>query len=312
MPQTATIADDLPDANGALGPAHLDLFRELLDLKRITSADRAGSLAGRLFVAGWSALLGPEEARTAMLRTVAAAVAAARLGDMDLAKLVALGLDWDEAVVVLRRAFDEVAGPIDARMAAKLREALPLGAPATESLPHFVRQLAEQPRAGVTCPGRPRLMLVPAETHAEHCLCVAVIAALAAPAFGGDPVAAFVAGMAHHLHNAAMPDSGYTGEVLLGDRLGHVIDTAREQALATLPPGLAATMRSAQAEIANDATPTARAFHAADVIDRVIEIEHHLRGARTTMDDVLGTYGLVHDGPVKGFHDRVLRDVGLL
>ncbi len=29
-------------------------------------------------------------------------------------------------------------------------------------------------------------------------------------------------------------------------------------------------------------------------------------------DDVLGTYGLVHDGPVKGFHDRVLAEVGLL
>lgn len=71
-------------------------------------------------------------------------------------------------------------------------------------------------------------------------------------------------------------------------------------------------MRAAQAEIADDAMPTARAFHAADVIDRVIEIDHHLRAARTTMDEVLGDYGLVHDGPVKTFHDRVLRDVGLL
>lgn len=155
-------------------------------------------------------------------------------------------------------------------------------------------------------------MLAPAENHAEHSIAVGVTAALAAPVYGGDPTRAFVAGMAHHLHNAAMPGSGCTGEILLGDRLDHVLTTAREQVSATLPPALADTMRAAQAEIADDATPTARAFHAADVIDRLIEIEQHLRGARTTMDDVLNVYGLVHDGPVKEFHDEVLRDVGLL
>ena len=295
-----------------LTPDHLALFRELCDLKRVRSADREGSLAARLFAGGWTALLGPDDPRHAMLRTVAAALAAARLGDLDLAKLISLGLERDEAVAVLERAFDEVAGPVDPALASDLREALARGAPAAETLPRFVHQLEHQPRAGVTAPGRARLMLVPAENHAEHSLAVAVAAALAAPAFGGDPTRAFVAGMAHHLHNAAMPDSGYTGEVLLGDRLDHVIATAREQALATLPPTLADAMRNAQAEIADDATPTARAFHAADVIDRVIEIEQHLRGARTTMDEVLHTYGLVHDGPVKSFHDGVLRDVGLL
>lgn len=297
---------------GCLGPAHLALFRELCDLKRVTSADRTGSLASRLFAAGWSALLGPGAPRDAMLRTVAAAIAAARLGDLDLAKLTSLGLNPDEAVAILERAFDEVAEPIDPTLAADLRAALAQGAPATDTLPHFVAQLETQPRAGVTAPGRARLMLVPAETHAEHCLVVAVLAAIAAPAFGGDPSDAFVAGMAHHLHNAAMPDSGYTGEMLLGTRLDHVIATAREQALATLPPALADRMRSAQAGIADDATATARAFHAADSIDRVIEIDHHLRASRTTMDEVLNVYGLVHEGPVKAFHDRVLADVGLL
>ncbi|CAA9486345.1 MAG: FIG00803302: hypothetical protein [uncultured Sphingomonadaceae bacterium] len=299
-------------AEAKLTPAHLDLFRELCDLKRVHSADRNGSIAARLFAAGWSALLGPDDPRHAMLRTVAAAMTAARLGDLDLAKLTSLGLDRREAVAILERAFDEVAGPVDPALAADLRAALPQGAPAAEALPHFVTQLEQQPRAGVTSPGRARLMLVPAESHAEHSLAVAVAAALAAPAYGGDSAAAFVAGMAHHLHNAAMPDSGYTGEMMLGDKLAQVTNAAREQALGMLPPALAATMRAAQAQIADDATPTARAFHAADVIDRVIEIEQHLKAARTSMDDVLHTYGLVHDGPVKTFHDGVLRDVGLL
>lgn len=174
----AAVNSPPPIAEGEkLTPAYLALFRELCDLKRIHSADRAGSLAARLFAAGWSALLGPDDPRHAMLRTVAAALAAARLGDLDLARLTSLGLDRGEATEVLERAFDQVAAALDP-----------------------------------------------------------VLAALAAPAFGGDPTHAFVAGIAHHLHNAAMPDSGYTGEILLGHRLDRVITTAREQALATLPP----------------------------------------------------------------------------
>ncbi len=48
------------------------------------------------------------------------------------------------------------------------------------------------------------------------------------------------------------------------------------------------------------------------MIDRVLEIEQHLRAASATMDTVLHTYELVHAGPVKPFHDRVLAEVGLL
>ena len=47
------------------------------------------------------------------------------------------------------------------------------------------------------------------------------------------------------------------------------------------------------------------------MLDRVLEIEQHLRAARLTMEVVLGEYELVHDGPVKAFHDRILADVGL-
>ena len=47
------------DAAGAdrLSPAALPLFRELGDLKRIHSATAPGSIAERLFVSGWAALV---------------------------------------------------------------------------------------------------------------------------------------------------------------------------------------------------------------------------------------------------------------
>ena len=48
-----------------------------------------------------------------------------------------------------------------------------------------------------------------------------------------------------------------------------------------------------------------------DLIDRVAQIAQHLRAATLTMDTVLGTMELVHDGPVKPFHDHVLAEIGL-
>lgn len=295
----------------SLEERHLPLLRELGDLKRVTSAGNAGSIAERLFRRGWAALAAGDDAGEVMRRTVAAALAAVRLGDLDRATLSDLKLDGAAALAVLERGFDEVAGAIDPALAAGLRPALAAGAPDAGPVPRFVALLADQPRAGVTCPGKPRLLLQPAENHAEHCLMVAVYGVLAAPGYDADPTAVFVAAMAHHLHNAAMPDAGFTGEVLLGGLLDRVIAGARERALAELTPVVAEAVRGALVPIGGEATGEARAFHAADVIDRVLEIEQHARSA-VTMAVVLGEYELVHAGPVKAFHDRVLGEVGLL
>ena len=295
-----------------LDAAALPLLRELGDIKRIRSAEREGSIAERLFASGWAALVAGEAVDAVMLRTVAAALAAARLGDLDRATLSDLGLSHDEATAVLERGFDEVAGLLDPALAGRLRGTLAEVAPVTGPIPRFARRLADQPRAGVTCPGRPRLLLQPPENHAEHCLMVAVYGVMAAPGYGADPTEVFLASMAHHFHNAAMPDAGFTGEVLLGDLLDRVIVAARERVIAELPTMLAQQTRAVLRPIAGDQTSAARAFHAADVLDRVLEIEQHLRAASATMDGVLHTYELVHAGPVKGFHDTVLAEVGLL
>ena len=296
-----------------LSPAALPFLRELGDLKRIFSAQAPGSIAERLFALGWAAMVRGEAPATVMSQTVSAALVSARLGDLDLAKLTALGLGAD-AVPLLERAFDAVTHDLDPILAQRLRAALPLGRPVSGETPLFVGKLARQPRAGVTCPGQPRILLQPAENHAEHCLMVAVYGVLASPQYGADPVVVFLAGMAHHLHNADMPDSGYSGEMLLGDLRASAIQTARQACfdeLAAITPDLAGTIAAALAPISGDTTPEARAFHVADVLDRVLEIEQHLRAARLTMEVVLGEYELVHDGPVKAFHDRILADVGL-
>ncbi len=297
--------------NAPLGPQHAALFRELNDLKRIRSAGREGSIATRLFATGWGALASAIAPERVMRVTVSTALAAVRLGDLDRQGLTRCGLSSSDAVTVLQRGFDEVSTALQPSFAAMLRATLAEPSFATVQAPGFVRLLADQPRAGVTCPGRPRLVLEPPENHAEHSLMVAVCGAIAAPAYGADPTAVFLAGMGHHLHGAIVPDSGFAGEMLLGDLLDAVVEHGRAEAFAVLAPPLAAALRQALEPISADRTAEARAFHAADVIDRVLQIEQHLKVSGTTMQQVIGDYGLVHDGPVKGFHDQVLAQVGL-
>ncbi|MFE1600764.1 hypothetical protein [Methylobacterium sp. ID0610] len=299
--------------NREAAPASLRaLLVELNDLKRIRSAGRRGSIAERLFAQGWAALSGGADPERVALQVTATALAAARLGDIDAAFLAAAGLTGAEAAEVLGRGFDAVADEVEPRLRARLRHLLTGQDALTPGpLPGFVGLLAAQPRAGVTCPGRPRILLEPPENHAEHCLMVAVYGVVLSPFYGADPATVFVAALAHHLHNALMPDAGFTGETLLGRRLDGVIGACTAQALDEVAPALRDTVERARRILPDDATAEGRAFHAADVIDRVLQIAQHLRAASLTMDTVLGEMALVHEGPVKGFHDRVLADMRL-
>ena len=293
-------------------PAHLKpLLGELGDLKRIRSAGREGSIARRGFRHAWCELAAGVPAEEVTRRTVAAALAAARLGDLDGPKLLALGLAPDHALAVLRRAFDAVAVDLDPALAAILRDGLSLEPRPEHGAPAFVHDLERQPRAGATCPDKPRLVLEPPEDHAEHCWAVAVFGVLLSPAYGADPVEVFTAGLGHHLHNALMPDSGFTGEVLLGAHLQAAIDHTVARALLQLDEPLRDTVRRSRRILPDASTPEGRAFHAADVIDRVTQIAQHLRPASIRMSDVLDELELVHEGPVKPFHDRVLAEMGL-
>ncbi|MGK7870796.1 HD domain-containing protein [Falsiroseomonas sp. E2-1-a20] len=288
---------------------HLPLLRELGDLKRVRSAAREGSIAERLFASAWAHLAGGGDAGQGWRGAVSAALAATRMGDLDAAALAAVGVQPGAARAIHARAVDDAARAIDAEMRAALQEAAALR---TGVVPPFVASLARQPRAGVTCPGRPRLLLEPPENHAEHCLMVAVYGVLLCPAYNADPATVYVAGLAHHLHNALLPDSGFVGEELLGDQLETAFRHATEAALAQLPAPVMEIVRQARRIVPDATTPEGRAFHAADTLDRVLQVEQHLRAGQMTLRFVLEEMELVHAGPVKPFQDRVLRDVGLL
>ena len=198
---------------GSLTP----LAAELGDLKRIRDASSPDSLAVRAFRRAWGRLAAGEDATEVALSTTADALAAARLGGIDRTVLAAAGVA--DPVAVLVRSFDETAAPLAPVLRGVLRQHLGDTAPGAAA-PGFAEALIRQPRAGATCPGKPRLVLEPPESHGDHCLVVAVLGAVLAGHYGADPAIAFVAGLAHHLHNAVLPDSGFAGEIMLGRRAG--------------------------------------------------------------------------------------------
>ena len=300
---------------GTLAPI-VPLLSEIGDLKRLRTADGEGSLAERSFRRSWAAVVAGETTSRVAMRETAGAVAAARLGGIDARVLRRSRLDDEQTVAILRRSFDSVSDALPGPLAASLRDELgpreePGDAGDPSGLPFFVGALARQPRAGATAPGKPRIMVEPPESHAEHCAAVAFYGVLLSGHFGAEPGEVFLAGLSHHLHNAVLPDAGFAGENLLGESLGPIFEGLNEEAILTLSEVVRDRVRGALGLVGNAQSPGARAFNAADVLDRVLQMRHHARAAAFTLDQALDDLDLVHEGSLKSFHEEVLRGAGL-
>ena len=286
------------------------LLAEIGDAKRLRVAGSPGSLAEQAFTRAWARLAEGEDQTDVALSETAAAVARARLAGIDAAVLTQAGLGPQQALEVLQRAFDEVGGCLEDDLRIRLRAALPLMREAAAP-PGLTAVLARQPRAGATCPGVPRVLVEPPESHADHCFTVAAYAVLISPLVGSDAETPFLVGLAHHLHNVVLPDAGFAGEVLLGDHLLPIMAALEARELAALPGPLADRLRAALLLRGDAAAPASQAFHAADVLDRVLQVHHHARAAAFTAAQALDDLELVHAGPVQGFHRGVLAGAGL-
>lgn|GEM_PF-456933 len=315
----------------------LPLFREINDLKRIRSPELRPSIAAAWFRRAASALFhSPEPASEAIRRHIAVrvtadVVSATRLGAITDADLGAGGLDSGvirdlrtESIRERREALDAVsfAALVDAIGMEAIepsavgeadhdtdRVAADGGGPAGS--PDWIERLIAQPRAGATAPGQPRIVLEPVESCAEHCLVTAAYAVLLAPSFEADPGDAFVIALAHHLHNARLPDAGFAGEALIGEHLDELIATLRRDTLAMMSPGAATHLEPLLLDIGTADSPLARTFHTADTIDRVLQIEYFSRCNDFTLDDALVGMELVHAGPIQTFQQEQLDMAGL-
>ncbi len=287
----------------------LPLFRELNGLKRIRVAGKNGSWAERLFVRAWGRIIGGGDIGQIAREETASAVVATSLAGIDAEVLAAGQVPSAARLEIFQRAFDAAARLMNPELATELRATL-TGEPgphlAASPLP-FVALLAAQPRAGATRPGHPRVILEPAENHAEHCAVVAVNGVLAAGGFGADPAIPFLTGLSHHLHNAYLPDAGDAGDQLLGEHQRFLLETFRAQSLRELPAFLHDPVRHSLAAVYRADTPEARSFQVADSVDRTLEMAWHACSAAFTLDVALGEMDIIHPGPVQAFQLEVMR-----
>lgn len=289
------------------------LLDQIGGAKRVYAAGRSGSLAEQGFRSAWAQLVRGVDVDRIARRKTAAAVAAVRLAAVDVATLRRVGLRSGEVLALLRRAVGEVAEPLSSAQREWLDDGLGLlvaEQPAVGEVPPFVQALCDQPRVVLGLPAQRRLVTTP-ESHADHSWAVAVGGVLLAEPFRADPAEVFLVGLAHHLHNALLPDPGLTGEALLAEDLPAVRARCADEALAQLDAPLRDDVQHALLATRDADSAVGRAFHAADLLDRVLEAQQHARPATLAPAAPRGDLGLVREGPVRGFQDTVLDAVGL-
>ena len=292
------------------------LLVRLNNTKRMRSVDEpTRSVAARNFARAWRDLAAGADVEAVAWREAAAAMSTVVLGAIDAASLLRAGLAEDAVHTMLCTAIVNAGDALTPVVLQRLTAAVPAliscaTNPSALGL-RFVAGLQDQPRAGATSPTADRLMLEPAESHADHSQAVAVAAVLIAGQGGANVVAPFLAGLSHHLHNAMLPDGGFAAEELLGSHWPALVEQAREQALCELPTRLVDQVRQALTLVDRADDDPSRAFQTADVLDRVIEAGHFEQIARYRLADALGTRGLVHAGPLHSFQQSVLASAGL-
>lgn len=288
-------------------------LRELNDLKRLYAYNLGSkSFATWLFSRACEPLASGQPLDSD--QWCAAMVAAARLGAITPGIMKDIGLDEAESISIYQKSiFDHQAFPVDL-LHSLTSECLSLVGASIEAEPTstpWVERLTAAPRAGATCPGKPRIALEPAESHSDHCMMVAVYGYLLADFFGANREDAWLIGLCHHFHNAYLPDSGFTGEMMLGDHLEQVIERLRSRVIRELPECYGSRVARLFEEIGSVATPLAKTFHAADTIDRIVQIEHYERAAGFQVRHALLDLNLVHEGAAQAFQHELLKSTGL-
>ena len=291
----------------------VEFLRELNDVKRLRAQNlEFETYTSYIFRFACAAVVSGEPLRAGMW--CAAVVAAARLGAITPVVLKDIGLDASETVEILSNSISvHESLPVairDSLLAAccKLNTEF-----SEESAPRvdWIERLVVAPRAGATCPGKPRIVLEPAEMHSDHCAIVAVYGYLLADHFGADREDAWLIGLCHHFHNAHLPDAGFTGEMLLGAHLHQVLAKLRHRVIDTLPGSVQLRVNALLQEVADVATPLAKTFHAADTIDRVLQMEYYERASQFRVRHALLDLNLVHEGAAQEFQYGLLQSIGL-
>ena len=292
---------------------HMDFLREINDVKRLYACNLGPhSYTSLVFFGATKALHCNEPLQAAVW--CAAIVGAARLGAITPSVLKEIGIDRFDRTVVLKNSIlvhESLAMPLLGCLTDACELLDQICVEDTPNNSDWVTRLAESPRAGATCPGKPRIALEPAEMHSDHCIMVAAYGFLLADTFGANREDAWLIGLCHHLHNAYLPDAGFTGEILLGNHLEPVIDSLRLRVLNIFSAHYRHRVSRLFDEINDLESPLAQTFHAADTIDRVVQMEHYERAAQFRVAQALEEFNLVHEGAAQEFQHGLLQSIGI-
>lgn len=299
-----------------MNPTHaLSLFKELNELKRIKSNTSNGLSFAETAFAVAVEYCDPPNSNKSIEQLVAMFLAGSRLGFLNYNNLSSVGLTADQILNIVRKTIDSFHVELDALKITLILDTsnslVSFDVPKLRSN-ELVNGLISQPRAGPTTPGKPRVVLYPVESHADHCMMVAAYAFLLSPFYGSDPTDSFLIGLFHHLHNLTLPDSGYAGECLLGNHLTKSIESARSLAMSSLSSRTNSKLSCLFKEIEEASSPVAKAFHAADCLDRVLQMQYYETAHSFSVTHAIEELDLIHDGPVKSFQLDTLKSFGLI
>lgn len=301
MPAFSLVAEQLP------------LLRELNDIKRLYARNLGSRSFATLVFFGATKPLHTGEALHADA-WCASIICAARLGAITSNILQDIDISSEERVTIFQdslRTHATLTGSVFESLLDACHRQDGLNIEQAKSASEWVSFLAESPRAGATCPGKPRIALEPAEMHSEHCMLVASYAYLLADIFGANREDVWLMGLCHHLHNAYLPDSGFTGEVLLEKQLHRIISSQRDRVLENFSENYRTRVNQLFKQMDDLDTPLAQAFTAADTIDRVIQMEHYERAANFKVKQALEDFNLVHEGTAQKFQQALLHSIGI-
>lgn len=292
----------------------LTFLREINDLKRLHAQNiSGGSFASWLFRLACVPICTGAPLQADMW--CSAFISGARLGAITPAVMKDVGISQSRRCTILKQAVSAHKTIGDEIIATLSHTCAQYDSDYSESpfpSPDWVERLNVAPRAGATCPGKPRIVLEPPEMHGDHSLLVAVYGYLFSDLYGANREDAWLIGLCHHFHNAYLPDAGFTGETLLGHDLGFVLESLRARVLGTLPELYRSRLIRLFAEIERVETPVAKAFHSADTVDRVLQLEHYENAAQFRVQHAIVDLQLVHEGPTQAFQVELLNAMGLM
>lgn len=302
-----------PEGRFDLVVHQLELLRELNDVKRLYDFNfGCNSFTSKIFHGATKALSTNNSLKEGVW--TALVVCAARLGAITPSVLLDVGINRDSMVEIFKnsiRLHRSLPSPLLNSLLDACTNVERTFIKSNEPILEWVERLTHTPRAGATCPGKPRIVLEPPEMHSDHCVMVATYGYILADAFGANRQDVWLIGLCHHLHNAFLPDAGFTGEKLLGDHLANIIDQQRVRVLNTFSPFYKEKVLYLFDEVNNIESALFKAFTAADTIDRIIQMEYYERSARFKTIDALSDFNLVHEGAAQDFQHVLLDSIGI-